>query len=542
MTASAKSSIAALNAARLYTAIADDAEVSGNTSAEKTALNDVLVQIASSSTGLKDTDLKADNKIEQTFLSDRAALKANALLKAGLLKDGDGVPSCQTKDRCLEQGIAAYERVSTPGNALKITWAKAKSDLAKRRGTVAGVETAIAALKSVMASGDVASAEAARAQILAIADTHKTAQFYAEARNVAARDGTYAKYSLAYAKALAGSLNTSTQTSSLNPENICGAANAYLEAVQASGLTGVPKAEAYEGRGNALVFLSTRPSTTCQPKQVTSGLQQTALNAFKAARELRNKSASGMSAITVENFATLATALGESKPSADQIYREARMTSLNPNLPHPHLESGKRYLAASGNVYSSDAQAALEKASRLASNGNKYPKVAAEANFLMSKNLMLSAASASAVRHAESAAQMDPKPEYLNQACKSHLYVYGTDKAFAGDAYCNTLTSSDEGALLKAMMLYRKAQIDHRKNNAISAFRIAEDAFAAATSGSAYFYGPKGARYQSADVKEFGKVIARNCGSRSGADVIEPSESAERAKQLFKDLGLYSCK
>lgn len=530
-----RSAIAAGNAAILYSAYAATLQNSDTQKSE--ALRKALDLSSKSQTELAIADSETD-EARRKFSATRATALADAQLQSGMLPAG--VSYCGGKTACLEKGVQGFDKLSNPDAKLTVLWALAKSELASQKGNTIGVETAIASLKQVIASGsDVGATAKAKSSILDIASQHRSAPFIAEARQIAQSyyPEKYPGLSLDYANALAAQAKGSSTDDVRKAETYCKAANAYAASVQAAGLSVSQKAKAHEERGNALYYLNGKSSGTCTLTGVGSGLQQAALTAYKESRTTSGD-ASGMSGLAVENFANLLRIYPDSKLTPLTIYNEANATARNPNDPRPLLEEGKELLR-NANGYSTQAEAKLRSASTYA-EANKYPKVAAEAYYLMAKNKMQIGGSADAINWAERAVQLDPKSEYRNQACKAHLQA--NNDSFAGDAYCDTLMSSADGGILKAMMLYRKAQIDHRKNNSISAFRDSEDAFVAISGGSSTFYGPKGIGYQSGDVKAFGQVIAKNCGRSSGAPVTRPSASAEKAQQLFVDFGLFSCK
>ena len=502
-----------------------------------------------------------DAELEKKFSSDRKVIRADALLSAGLLIDG--VTNCGGEEPCLEKGIKAYGKVSDPSAGLVIKWAKAKSAFAVKRNSSAGVETAINELKQLGISDSV-KASKARAAIIDIALEHCSttmtstvsrceAPFLSEAREVAYGDpnlrGQYAGLSLKYADALSRDANRNTTDTLQKSEDLCQAANAYLDSVRIDGLEDFEKAHAYEWRADALAFLHDNPSSTCKPDGVSAGLQQAALDSYLSARANRSNSARGMKFTSVTTFAKLLNTAGLSNPgnltvaklfgevgnvtatTTSTAQRELDMLELltsikrSPNVsdlrqaknrfgefPHPHLELGKFLIRTSNSSTTSEVKSLFAEANRLASPGNKYPEVAAEANYLLSVIEMRAIDSTNpvqtgeAVRTAERAVEFDPsKVSYLNQACKAHLQYQR--KEFGGDRACNRIQSVGEGAILRAMTKYREAQIVRKgRSQTNSLFREAEEAFEQITA-SGSFVGTDGIAYDSRRVVELGRVL-----------------------------------
>ena len=568
-----ESGIAAMNAARLFSVIATGAD---NISDRKNALNEVLQLLAASKDSL---DPRLDDRAEQQFSVDRLTLEAEALLKAGSIGD---VPYCDDAIGCLERGIEVYDRLPAPPRNLTITWALANSELAKLRGNTVGVETAIYELQRI-ASGSDELAQDARDALAEIRREHPGVQFVSEDRPIASNEVEIVPLSFDRANALVRQASQKFDSDPLKSEELCQAANAYLESVNSGTLSSTELALAYEGRGDALVFLYGKPSTFCQPNDASNDLRIAALNSYEAARRVRG-SALGMKPASIFYFADLLRQLGDRTLSASQIYREAAITSsgtvqnqelemiefltsaaqadsaerenllrqavnMYPQFPHPHFELAKHVLSRSSG-FSAEADVLLETASRLTGDNVRYVLIAAEVSYLRSLNFMLGDRIDDALEFVERAVKLNPSNSaYRNLACKAHLAA--RSRVFSGVGYCASAELTGESAVLNAMMLYRKAQIVRRQGSAANApFREAEEAFAKIKTsdasgtfeiGTNIFLTPDGTAYSTQRVVELGRVISQNCATDVGSAGEAPSADALQAKRVYEMLGLADC-
>ena len=427
-------------------------------------------------------------------------------------------------------------------------------------------------------------AQDARDALAEIRREHPGVQFVSEARPFASNEAESAQSSFDMANALVKQASQKNDSDPLKSEELCQAANAYLESVNSGTLSGMELALAYEGRGDALVFLYGKPQTACKPNGASNGLQLAALDSYIAARRARGTTALGMKPSSITNFADLLNRFDDRTLTASQVYREAASNNSRtiqnqetemiefltsaakankeerenllrqavnryPQFPHPHFELAKHVLSRSSG-FSAEAEKLLETASRFAGDSARYVLIAAEVSYLRSLNYMRGNRIDDALEFAERAVQLNAaNSTYRNLACKAHLAA--RESKFTGDAYCASIELTGESAVLNAMMLYRKAQINRRNGSlAIARFRNAEVAFALIKTSEAsgtsrnetnVFLTPDGRSYLTQDVVELGRVISRNCGTPAGTAIEAPSASTLRARPVYETLGLADC-